>query len=413
MDETFDALVIGGGPGGSTAALMLARAGWSVVVIEKSTFPRRKVCGEYVSATNLPLFRRLGIASDFLRTAGPPIRQVGLFAKESMLVASMPPSSTSPEDLGRALGREHLDTLLLSRAADAGVSILQRSCATQLDRCFDSLVCKIVNKESGETKALRARVVIAAHGSWEPGRLPTQPVRVPALPCDLLGFKAHFRSCNLPAGLMPVIAFPGGYAGMVHTDAGRVSFACCIRRDELEQCRRTVVAASAADAVLAHIQRSCRGVRETLQSARLESIWLSAGPIRPGIRRPFADGVFSVGNAAGEAHPIIGEGISMAMQASRLLCERLAAFRPQDLSDNTLERIGWDYDAAWRRSFAPRIRVAALFASLAMKPTRVALVLPIFRLFPQLLTIGAKLSGKARDPVIAFEPLQVGDDVTG
>jgi flavin-dependent dehydrogenase len=408
MPENFDAIVIGGGPGGSTAALLLAHAGWSIALIEKAQFPRRKVCGEYISATNVPLFRQLGIAGELLKMSGPAIRQIGLFAGERILTADMPRLRDSTEDWGRALGREHLDTLLLSRAADAGVSILQRSCATQLDRRPDCLVCKIVNKESGETKALSARVVIAAHGSWEPGRLPTQPVRVPALPYDLLGFKAHFRSCSLPAGLLPLMVFPGGYAGMVHTDAGRVSFACCIRRDELDQCRRTAVAASAADAVLAHIQRSCRGVRETLQSARLESTWLSAGPIRPGIRRPFADGVFSVGNAAGEAHPIIGEGISMAMQASWLLCERLIALRARNLSEESLERIGRDYAVAWRRSFGPRIRAAALFANLAMRPAAVNTVLPVVAVFPAILTLAARFSGKATDiftPIEDFRPV--------
>jgi flavin-dependent dehydrogenase len=406
MAETFDALVIGAGPGGSTAALMLARAGWSVGVIEKSAFPRRKVCGEYVSPTNLPLFRRLGIAGDFLKMAGPPVTQVGLFARGSMLIANMPGLGEGAEDWGRAMGREHLDTLLLERAVAAGASVLQPWAATQLDNRCDSLVCTVASKETGETRELRARVVIAAHGSWETGRLPTQPVRPRVRPSDLLGFKAHFRSHRLASGLMPLFVFPGGYGGMVHTNAGRVSFSCCIRRDELERCRREAVTGSAGDAVLRHIQRSCRGVREALQSARLESVWLSAGPIRPGIRRPFADGVFSVGNAAGEAHPIIAEGISMTMQASWLLCERLTAFRPQDLSDDPLERIGRDYTAAWRRSFGPRIRAAALFANLAIRPTVVTVMLPIFRVFPTILTLGARLSGKATELVTAVEPLQ-------
>jgi len=54
-----DAIVIGGGPAGTTVALLLARAGWSVALVERKSFPRRKVCGEYLSATNLPLFDHL------------------------------------------------------------------------------------------------------------------------------------------------------------------------------------------------------------------------------------------------------------------------------------------------------------------------------------------------------------------
>ncbi len=48
--NAYDALVIGGGPAGAVSALLLARAGWNVAVVEKERFPRGKVCGEFISA---------------------------------------------------------------------------------------------------------------------------------------------------------------------------------------------------------------------------------------------------------------------------------------------------------------------------------------------------------------------------
>ena len=60
---TLDALVVGGGPAGSTAALVLARAGWRVGIVEKCAFPRRKVCGEFISATTWPLLRAMDNAA--------------------------------------------------------------------------------------------------------------------------------------------------------------------------------------------------------------------------------------------------------------------------------------------------------------------------------------------------------------
>src|SRR4051812_8660780 len=58
-----NAVVIGAGPAGSFAALLLARAGWSVILVEQHRFPRDKVCGECLSATGMDVLTRAGVAS--------------------------------------------------------------------------------------------------------------------------------------------------------------------------------------------------------------------------------------------------------------------------------------------------------------------------------------------------------------
>ena len=75
MQTEFDAIIIGGGPAGSSAAILLARAGWSVALVEKQIFPRRKVCGECIAASNLPLLEALGIGVAFEAAAGPELRR--------------------------------------------------------------------------------------------------------------------------------------------------------------------------------------------------------------------------------------------------------------------------------------------------------------------------------------------------
>jgi len=198
----------------------------------------------------------------------------------------------------------------------------------------------------------------------------------------------------LPTGLMPLLVFPGGYGGMTHCDHGRVSLSCCIRRDQLARLR-SGSAQSAGETVLGHLLESCLGVRRALAGARRDGQWLASGPIRPGIRPLARDGIFAVGNAAGEAHPAIAEGISMAIQSSFLLGRELIAWRRQGRRRSALPLVGQNYAASWRRCFGLRLHTSRAVAQWAMRPALHSLTHPLFSCFPGLLTLGARLSGKA------------------
>jgi flavin-dependent dehydrogenase len=103
-----------------------------------------------------------------------------------------------------------------------------------------------------------------------------------------------------------------------------------------------------------------------------------------------------IGNAAAEAHPIIGEGISMAMQSAWILCERLIAAKRANPSADTLQRVGADYACQWRHAFAPRLHLAATLAHLAMRPWLAPIVWPLIVRAPRLMTAIARGAGKAR-----------------
>jgi flavin-dependent dehydrogenase len=116
------------------------------------------------------------------------------------------------------------------------------------------------------------------------------------------------------------------------------------------------------------------------------------------VRIAAGDPVFRVGNAAGEAHPILGEGMSMALQSAGLLCAQLlgqtrTAAVPDPAGQAAQQR---RYAAAWRRAFVPRLRVAAVFAHTAMRPGPSAALLQLARAWPGVLTQGARWGGKVR-----------------
>lgn len=396
----YDAIVIGGGPAGATAALLLARAGWSVATVEKSAFPRRKVCGEFISAQALTMLDELGLGA-VIERAGPDVRTGAVYAGDYTPVAPMP-AFDGRVRYGRALGREHLDAMLLEAAVGAGASVYQPWRVSACEGGAAGFRCQVASACGTSQLELRAPVVIAAHGSWDTGRLALPRGKRPAVPSDLLGFKAHFTGAALPAHCMPLVAFPGGYGGLVHTDGARVSFSCCIRREALKHCRAAVPGEDAGAAVLAHVMRHCRGARETLAGAVREGAWLAAGPLRPGVSSPCGDGYFAVGNALGEAHPVVAEGISMAIQSAWLLCERLGEV-PRASSRPDWNAIARDYESAYSSNFAARMRAASSFAALAMHPKLAPAVARMLANAPSLLAFGARCAGKAR-PLRATRP---------
>src|SRR5262245_44708539 len=104
--KRYNAVVIGGGPAGSATGLMLARAGWRVALVEKSRFPRPKVCGEFISASTFPLFAELGLLEDVLELAGPEVRRVAVFSRDDVSASAMPVGTGQFGKWGRARGRD-------------------------------------------------------------------------------------------------------------------------------------------------------------------------------------------------------------------------------------------------------------------------------------------------------------------
>ena len=397
MQTRFDAIIIGAGVAGSTAATLLARAGWSVAVVEKQHFPRRKVCGECLAASNLPLLDALGVGREFSANAGPELRQVALMQGERTLIADLPAASQPGRAWGRALGRETLDTLLLKQARVSGAVVMQPWSVQGLGQSDGDHQCEVRAIGSDHIELLQAPVLIAAHGSWEHLPAGRAAQRLSRGPGDLFAFKANFRHADLAPGLLPVLSFKGGYGGMVLADQGVTTLACCIREDQLEACRRDLPGLNAGEAVEAYLKQSCRGVAEALASAQREGAWLATGPIRPGIRLRLDDRMFCIGNAAGEAHPIIGEGMSMAMQSAWLLCARLldpAARAHRKLGEDWQRQVHRSYVADWRHHFTPRLRLAAALAHVAMRPSLTSPLLGLLGRWPGLMTYGARLGGK-------------------
>jgi menaquinone-9 beta-reductase len=398
-----DALVIGGGPAGASCAIRLARAGWRVLLIEQSCYPRQKVCGECLGVAGLQLLDELGVGEQLRHLAGPEIRQVGWMTGRRTAIAAMPASRSGPHRYGRAIGRDTLDHLLLERARAVGVQIIQPARVRSINGAPGDFTCEYRRRTQAaraqSVQTASAALIIDAHGSWE--RAPagqTDDCREhPSEPrsSDLFAFKASFRNAALPAGLLPVLSMPGGYGGMVIADRDRTTVACCLRRDALHECRRSASLDGAGAAVDAYLKHSCRGVALALENAQREGPWRSSGPLRPGFSAASAPGVLRIGNAAVEVHPLVGEGICMALQSAALLADLMRA-RPARIDAIYLRDRQRRYAQACQRAFAWRLQWSRCCAQMAMhRPVATPLAV-LMQTWPHTLTLAARLAGKAR-----------------
>lgn len=413
MGSDASVLVAGAGPAGAATAILLAEAGWRVLLMEQHPYPRHKVCGECVSAGSLRVLDTLGVGAEFRQRAGPELRWLGWMSATSTVTANMPACPAKDYRYGHAIGRYSLDALLVERARALGVEVIQPARLRHIAGVPGRFHCVYQSStdRAGKGSAphalrtVRVPLVIDAHGSCEWG--PANPVndvgagdhrRAEHSSRDLLAFKASFRNTKLTAGFLPLIALNGGYGGMVVAEDGRMTIACCVRRDLLKRCRRLAPGKPAGAAVEAYLRDASRGIGNALEGAQREGVWLSAGPVRPGIRLAGRDGVFRVGNAAGETHPLIGEGIGMALQSAMLLAEHLTRSASRLADPGRIVEIQRSYALAWRREFAARVWSSAIYAHVAMNPALAVPAGTLLKRLPPLLTLAARLVGKARAP---------------
>ena len=168
----------------------------------------------------------------FAKLAGPELREVALYCGERVVRAPLPAAPDARHPWGRALGRQAFDLLLLERARELAVHIWQPWSLQSVTGSAGGFECRIESRSMPDPGSIRAPVLIMANGSWEAD--PTQNRRAVKRPVDLLAFKANFSGSRLSPGVLPVLAFEGGYGGVVIAEAGHLTFAGCIRRAALK-----------------------------------------------------------------------------------------------------------------------------------------------------------------------------------
>ena len=358
---TLDAVVVGAGPAGCIAAIVLARAGARVALLDRAVFPRHKLCGDTLNPGALDVLRRLrlpvadhGLALDGMLVTGP----------RGARVAARYPDGIH----GRAIARRELDAALLLQAAAAGAEIDEGVLVQQAlivdDRHGGRAVGGIVaGTRSGSVVSIRSRLVIAADGresrlarqarvSWCPPR----PRR--------WAIGGYFTGVSEMGRLGEMHVRPDHYLGVAPLPGGLVN-ACVVsaERRRLRDGRALLADAIGHEAEL----------RDRFATARLVGGPLTLGPLAVECRLPGMPGLLLAGDAAGFIDPMTGDGLRFALRGGELAAFEALRALERGTADAHLRlavrrrrefRGKWRFNRALRRLVAsPRAVGAASLAS--------------------------------------------------
>ncbi len=350
-----DVVVVGGGPAGSATALLLARAGVGVRIVERARFPRRKVCGEYLNAGAVAALGRLGVLE--------AVREVAMLLRGVRLVTpGAPPVELAFGGAALACAREVLDALLLDAAVAAG-AVVEHARVDELVMEDGRCAGVRVRGDDGELTERRARFVVGADGvgSVVARRLGlTKPPRRGGR----YAVGGHYAGFGPLDGHVEMYVGDGAYFALNPLSEIRANVMVVVPRERLAQWSRDVDAGvGGAAAALG------RGVRSFEGATRLGPR-VSIGPLTHDVRRPSAAGALLVGDAAGFLDPFTGQGVFLALTGAERAAEAIlgALAAPGREAATFGAYAGWRAtDVVWRRRLGRTVALLVAVPALARR----------------------------------------------
>lgn len=365
MKTDFDVAIVGAGPAGSAAAMALARRGYSVALLDKNTFPREKLCGDFINPSNWPMLEELGVKQQLLAQDHEKIRAFRISAPCGALAEAGLPSLDGAPIYGLGLRRYFFDRILLQQAQAQGVVTLTGCAVKALHRHAEGWRIGYAHGESAAE--LSARLAIGADGrnSWVAHHLGLTHGKVSD--GSHVGFQLRLKYAESLRGKVEIHLFRGGYAGVLGLGDGTINLGFAAERRLL----------GGRDGMAALLETHLPGnpyLREILRSSEPMGALRSTYPVYFPPRRAVADGALLIGDAARVNEPVSGEGIYFALRSAALAAAAVDhGFSLGDLSARGL----FQYERGCRGEFRRRRMLNRAMRFMMYQP---ALLAPMIRL---------------------------------
>jgi geranylgeranyl reductase family protein len=363
--EHYDVGIVGAGPAGSSAAFSLARRGYSVLLVDKCFFPRGKLCGDFLSPINWPLFERLGVADELLSLTHDKVTAFSISSCLGEQATFHFPHQKGRRLFGLGLKRSSLDHLLLKQADRAGATIMQGTRVRDLKQNEDGWSITLINHS--EERTFRLSFLIGADGrnSRVAHRLGLTNRRENR--GRYLGFQLHLHGAKRLTGQVEIHLFPGGYAGLVGLGGGMANLCFTVEKSRV---KKNVPIEALLENCL--YQNPC--LKEILRNSEISGDAQSAFPIYFSPRKSFGDSFLLAGDAARVLEPVTGEGVNFALRSGDLAAEAIhqAFVRGNHNAESLVS-----YERSCQQCFSSRLRVNSFIRTLVYRPS---LLRPLIRL---------------------------------
>lgn len=361
MKINSEVIIIGGGLAGLSSAIHLSKQGLPVTLIEKSRYPRHKVCGEYISNEIVPYLSWLGV--DINQLHPTTISKFEITTQNGKIATAKLPLG------GFGISRYELDYFLYKKALTSGCTIIKE---TVIDVSFhnDQFTVTTANL------TLSAKIVLGAFGKRSniDQVLSRNFIQKKA---SWLAVKGHY-SGEFNNDLVALHNFNGGYCGVSKVENNILNI--CYLADY-----KTFKKYKNIDHYQQHVLFENKYLKSIFEkSTLLFDKPISISQISFDRKQAVDHHILMIGDTAGLIHPLCGNGMAMAIHSAKIASELVLDFHSGAISRKQLEK---KYMNKWKQNFGKRLRIGRLLARILIRKRISNVVFKLIVSFPKLLPL--------------------------
>src|SRR6188768_4306397 len=344
----------------------MAKAGHRVILFEKEQYPFHRVCGEYISLESWDFLQSLGLDLRSLNVSH--IKRLCVSAKNGNLFEQKLPLG------GFGISRYKLDHFLAQIAKQSGVVLFEHTRVNEIDFSDDEFN---IQTTKGNFKS---KVAVGCFGKRSNLDVKWKRPFVLAKKNKLnnyIGVKYHIRY-NFPNDLIAIHNFKKGYCGISKIEIEQYCFCYLTVADNLQN----------SDNDIKKMEQTILSENPHLKKIfdECEMLWkepVVISQISFDKKNLIEDHVLMIGDAAGMITPLCGNGMSMALHASKIAAEQVSKFLEGTISRESMEH---GYLVKWEKLFASRLKTGRILQRLFNSEWLTSLMIRLGKSFPGLIT---------------------------